>query len=199
MRDKTVHLIDDDEGVREALTVLLTEAGYAVRSYKSGLDFLATFDPAAQGCIVSDIRMPGLDGLELQQRLLTLNITLPLIFITGHGDIQMAVQAIRGGASDFIEKPFDEALLIGALEREFDQTVHPVQQEERDETQRKLAGLTPRERQVLDCMVDGKPNKVTAHELGLSIRTVETHRAHVMQKMDVSSLSELVRQVIAVR
>ncbi|MCA0200084.1 MAG: response regulator [Proteobacteria bacterium] len=199
MLDKIVHLIDDDEGVREALTVLLTEAGYAVRSYKSGLDFLAIFDPKAPGCIVSDIRMPGLDGLELQQRLRALNITLPLIFITGHGDIQMAVQAIRGGASDFIEKPFDEALLIGALEREFSQTAQSIRPGEHDDIRRKLEGLTPRERQVLDCMVDGKPNKVTAFELGLSIRTVETHRAHVMQKMDVASLSELVRQVIAVR
>lgn len=199
MSDKTVHLIDDDEGVREALTVLLTEAGYAVRSYKSGLDFLATFDPKAQGCIVSDIRMPGLDGLELQQRLRTLSITLPLIFITGHGDIQMAVQAIRGGASDFIEKPFDENILMGALEREFSRKVSPVKPEEGDETRRKLAALTPRECEVLDCMIDGKPNKVTAHALGLSIRTVETHRAHVMQKMGVASLSELVRQVIAAR
>lgn len=199
MRDKTVHLVDDDEGVREALTVLLTEAGYAVRSYKSGLDFLATFDPAAQGCIVSDIRMPGLDGLELQQRLRVLKITLPLIFITGHGDIQMAVQAIRGGASDFIEKPFDEAVLIGALEREFSRTTRHVNPQESNETRQKLADLTPRERQVLDCMVDGKANKVTAFELGLSIRTVETHRAHVMQKMGAGSLSELVRLVIAVR
>jgi two-component system response regulator FixJ len=199
MGDKTVYLIDDDEGVREALTVLLTEAGYAIRSYKSGLEFLETFDPKAQGCIVSDIRMPGLDGLELQQRLRTLNITLPLIFITGHGDIQMAVQAIRAGASDFIEKPFDEALLIGALEREFNRAAQVVPAEGYDDIRSKLAALTPRERQVLDCMVEGKPNKVTAHELGLSIRTVETHRAHVMQKMDVGSLSELVRQVIAVR
>ncbi len=199
MADKTVHLIDDDEGVREALTVLLTEAGYAVRSYKSGLEFLATFDPKAQGCIVSDIRMPGIDGLELQERLRALNIALPLIFITGHGDIQMAVQAIRGGASDFIEKPFDESLLIGALEREFSQSARVVKPEENSDTRQKLAGLTPRELQVLDCMVEGKPNKVTAFELGLSIRTVETHRAHVMQKMGAGSLSELVRLVIAAR
>lgn len=197
MTDTTVHLVDDDEGVREALTVLLTEAGFAVRTYKSGTEFLEKFDPASRGCIVSDIRMPGLDGLELQQRLRARKVKQPIIFITGHGDIQMAVQAIRGGASDFIEKPFDDAVLINAIRRELNAAPADEAPASDSEARRKLAQLTPREREVLDCMVAGKANKITAFELGLSIRTVETHRAHIMQKMSAGSLSELVRMVIA--
>ncbi len=196
---KTVHLIDDDEGVREALTILLAEAGFTVRSHKSGSDFLAVATESLDGCIVSDIRMPGVDGLELQQRLREKKIDLPLVFVTGHGDVQMAVQAMRGGALDFIEKPFDDLILVEAVNRALKQAPLAATGDLMHEIRDNLDSLTPREREVLDCMVAGKPNKITAHELGMSVRTVEVHRARIMQKMNAGSLSELVRQVIAAR
>lgn len=192
-----VHLIDDDEGVREGLTILLAEAGFMVRAHKSGTDFLEGLSSATSGVIISDIRMPGIDGLELQQRLKAAKHGLPLIFITGHGDIQMAVQAIKEGASDFIEKPFDDQLLIDAVHTASRRKALPAKVQPNNEAVERLAALTPREREVLDCMVSGKLNKITAHELGMSIRTVETHRARIMQKMQARSLSELVRMVVS--
>jgi two-component system response regulator FixJ len=194
-----VHLIDDDEGVREALTILLTEAGFTVRSHKSGTDFLGVFPAIDPGCIISDIRMPGIDGLELQQRLKGARNTLPLIFITGHGDIQMAVQAMREGAMNFIEKPFDDTILIEAVRLALKSmrgasTVDPL-----GEVQARIDSLTPREKEVLECLVIGKANKITAFDLGMSIRTVEVHRARIMQKMQAGSLSELVRLVLSVQ
>jgi len=193
----TVHLIDDDEGVREALTILLTEAGYAVRSYKSGVEFLGAAAATSTGCIVSDIRMPGLDGLELQQRLKSKNNTLPLIFITGHGDVQMAVQAMREGARDFIEKPFDDSILVDAIANALKSARAAQLADVPIEVRERLASLTPREKEVLECLVLGKLNKTTAFELGMSVRTVEVHRAHIMQKMQARSLSELVRMVLS--
>jgi len=194
-----VHLVDDDEGVREGLTILLTEAGFMVRAHKSGTDFLETLASATSGVIVSDIRMPGIDGLELQQRLKAAKHHLPLIFITGHGDIQMAVQAIKEGASDFIEKPFDDQILIDAVQTAAQRKPLGQTPAMSAETVERLASLTPREKEVLDCLVNGKLNKITAHELGMSIRTVETHRARIMQKMQARSLSELVRMVMSVQ
>jgi two-component system response regulator FixJ len=192
-----VHLVDDDEGVREALTILLTEAGFTVRTHKSGSDFLEVLSAATAGVIVSDIRMPGIDGLELQQRLKAARNSLPLIFITGHGDIQMAVQAIKEGASDFIEKPFDDNTLIEAITAAAKREASAVASDINGEVAERLASLTPREKEVLECLVIGKFNKITAHELGMSIRTVETHRARIMQKMQAKSLSELVRLVMS--
>lgn len=194
-----VHLIDDDEGVREALTILLAEAGFMVRTHKSGLDFLEVLDSASSGVIVSDIRMPGIDGLELQQRLKSAKHTLPLIFITGHGDIQMAVQAIKEGASDFLEKPFEDSLLIEAIYTAAARKGTAQADQSAGETAERIATLTPREKEVLDCLVVGKLNKITAHDLGMSIRTVETHRARIMKKMQARSLSELVRMVMSVQ
>lgn len=195
----TVHLIDDDDGVREALTILLTEAGFTVRSHRSGTEFLAAFETAGRGCIVSDIRMPGIDGLELQQKLKAAKSSFPLIFITGHGDIQMAVQAMREGALNFIEKPFDDNLLIEAVQSALKSVNDRPGADEADAVKARLDTLTPREREVLDCLVLGKPNKITAHDLGMSIRTAEVHRARIMQKMEASSLSELVRMVLSVQ
>lgn len=192
-----VHLIDDDEGVREGLTILLAEAGFMVRSHKSGADFLDTLASATSGVIVSDIRMPGIDGLELQQRLKAAKHGLPLIFITGHGDIQMAVQAIKEGASDFIEKPFDDQLLIDAVQTAAQRKTMAATPQPNNQIAEHLSTLTPREKEVLECLVMGKLNKITAHDLGMSIRTVETHRARIMQKMEARSLSELVRMVIS--
>jgi len=192
-----IHLIDDDEGVREALTILLAEAGFMVRAHKSGLEFLEVFASATSGVIISDIRMPGIDGLELQQRLKAAKNTLPLIFITGHGDIQMAVQAIKEGASDFLEKPFEDSLLIEAIRAASARKSATLPDQSSGEVMERLATLTPREKEVLDCLVIGKQNKITAHDLGMSIRTVETHRARIMQKMQARSLSELVRMVMS--
>lgn len=195
-----VHLIDDDEGVREALTILLAESGFAVRTHKSGTEFLDALSSANSGCIVSDIRMPGIDGLELQQRLKAAKNCLPLIFITGHGDIQMAVQAIREGAMDFIEKPFEDNVLIQSIRRALKNAGgQAAPQEPTREIAARLESLTPREREVLERLVIGKLNKITAHELDMSIRTVEVHRARIMQKMQARSLSELVRLVISVQ
>lgn len=191
-----VHLIDDDEGVREGLTILLAEAGFMVRAYKSGADFLETLSQVTSGVIVSDIRMPGIDGLELQQRLKTAKNALPLVFMTGHGDIQMAVHAIKEGASDFIEKPFDDQILINAIRTAVKRKGPAPTPLSSGEAAERLALLTPREKEVLDCLVIGKLNKITAHELGMSIRTVETHRARIMQKMQARSLSELIRFVM---
>lgn len=193
-----VHLIDDDEGVREGLTILLTEAGFMVRAYKSGTEFMAAIATAISGVIVSDIRMPGIDGIELQQRLKATKNALPIVFMTGHGDIQMAVRAIKEGASDFLEKPFDDQVLIDAVRAAMKRKALTPASVPSGEVVERLASLTPREKEVLECLVIGKLNKVTAHELGMSIRTVETHRARVMQKMQAHSLSELVRLVIGV-
>ena len=195
----TVHLVDDDEGVREALTILLTEAGYAVRSYKSGNDFLASLDSAGPGCIVSDIRMPGIDGLELQQRLKGAKNSLPLIFITGHGDIQMAVQAMRDGALNFLEKPFDDRALIEAITAASQTAKAKVSEDSKNEIAARIEALTPREKEVLERLVLGKLNKTTAFELGMSVRTVEVHRARIMQKTQAGSLSELVRMVLSIQ
>jgi two-component system response regulator FixJ len=195
---RTVHLIDDDEAVREALTILLTEAGFTVRSHKSGTDFLDQLASIAPGCIVSDIRMPGIDGLELQQRLNESQIKLPLIFITGHGDVQMAVQAMRNGAVNFIEKPFDDATLIDAIELAFQSPQMASTAPVTAEIKERMNTLTPREKEVLTCLIAGKLNKIMAFELDMSVRTVEVHRARIMQKMQAHSLSELVRMVLSV-
>lgn len=200
MTDHAVHLIDDDDAVREALTLLLVESGFTVRTYKSGVDFLAASRSEAPGCIVSDIRMPELDGLELQAKLRAGGSTAPIIFITGHGDVPMAVQALRAGALDFIEKPFDDDHLLASIKRalEFSEQ-RKTQDAARGEIEHRLATLTSREAEVLDCLIAGRPNKIIAFDLNMSMRTVEVHRARIMQKMNAGSLSELVRMVITVR
>lgn len=189
-----VHLIDDDESVRQALAFLLTTAGHAVRVYESGtafLDALATLQP---GCIISDVRMPGIDGLELQRRLKTLDINLPFIIMTGHADVPLAVEAMKAGAIDFIEKPFDDELLLSAINTalaRFSEAGH--REAEITQIQTKLQSLSAREQQVLQGLLAGHPNKTIAYDLSLSPRTVEVHRANVMTKMGASSLSDLIR------
>jgi two-component system response regulator FixJ len=194
----TVHVIDDDDAVREAIEFLLSGADFTVSSYRSATDFLALLDRVAPGCIVSDIRMPGIDGLELQQKLNTAHCALPLIFITGHGDIPMAVQALRGGARDFIEKPFDQDVLLDAIRAALESTKTRASDPISGDLRERFESLTAREREVLKCLIAGNANKITAFELGMSIRTVEVHRARIMQKMRARSLSELVRLVMAV-
>jgi two-component system response regulator FixJ len=192
-----VHLIDDDEAVRQALAFLLATAGHAVRVYDSAEAFLENARRVEGGCVVSDVRMPGLDGLALLRRLKEIGVTLPVVIMTGHGDVPLAVEAMKAGAIDFIEKPFDDEVLLAAIR---------VALNRQDETGRrdgetarirgKIDLLSDRERQVMDGLVAGHPNKTIAYDLQLSPRTVEVHRANLMIKMGANSLSDLVRMAL---
>jgi len=192
-----VHVIDDDESVRHALAFLLATAGIPVRVHESGDAFLKTIDSLQAGCILTDIRMPGIDGLALQRRLTELGIKLPVIVMTGHGDVPMAVEAMKAGAVDFIEKPFDDTMLVNAIQTALAEYSEQGQREsESARIVAKANGLSVRERQVLDGLIAGLPNKTIAFDLAISPRTVEIHRANVMTKMGASSLSELVRMAL---
>jgi len=190
----TVYVVDDDDGMRNALSALLSTVGFTTSVFSRAADFLAQFKPDDPGCLVLDIRMPEMSGLELQQQLNRRGSMLPVIFITGHGDVPMAVQAMKEGAFEFIQKPFRDQDLL-------DRINHALQQDaenrkgvaKRAEITRRLESLTPRERQVLDMVVDGGANKVIAIDLGLSERTVEIHRAKVMEKMGARSVAHLVK------
>jgi two-component system response regulator FixJ len=197
MTNTIVHLIDDDDGVRQSLAFLLATAGLAVRVYESGAAFLAALGTLQPGCIVSDVRMPGIDGLELQRRLKALGVHLPMIIMTGHADVPLAVEAMKAGAVDFIEKPFDDELLLSAIRVALDRYNELDHYEtEVVRIQTRLQSLSPRERQVLDGLLAGYPNKTIAYDLKLSPRTVEVHRANVMMKMGANSLSGLVRMAV---
>lgn len=189
-----VHIVDDDQAIRHAMEMLLRSVDMPHNIFASSAEFLAHYSKACRGCLVLDIRMPGMGGLELQKKLGESGSTLPIIFITGFGDVPMAVEAIQKGALDFIEKPFRDQELLEridkAMQTDAEQRGH---QEELAETRERLSRLTPREREVLDLVVTGKANKIIAHELGVSQRTVEIHRARVMEKMAARSLAELVR------
>ena len=191
-----VHLIDDDEDVRRALAFLLGTAGMMVRIYESGLEFLDAYDEALQGCIVSDVRMPGIDGLELLRRLQEKKSAMPVIVMTGHADVHLAVEAMKAGAVDFIEKPFADEILLDAIRQALERQDRPDQEFELSQVRSRIAALTQREKQVLDGLLAGNPNKVIAYDLGLSPRTVEVHRASMMTKMAAASLSELLRMAI---
>lgn len=192
-----VHVIDDDADVRHSLAFLLTAAGFAVRVHESAVAFLAVLAEVREGCVVTDIRMPQMNGLELQRRLGELESGLPVIVMTGHGDVPLAVEAMKAGAVDFIEKPFDDEVLLSAVRAAL---ARHAQESARDartlEIQDRIKRLSEREREVLDRLVAGKPNKVIAFELGISPRTVEVYRANVMTKMQADSLSELVRMAL---
>jgi two-component system response regulator FixJ len=192
-----VHLIDDDEAVRQSLAFLLATAGHAVRVYESAEAFLDAAGSAQPGCIVSDVRMPGLDGLALQRRLKEIGITRPVVIMTGHADVPMAVEAMKAGAVDFIEKPFDDQALLSAIRTALNLRDESVQRDaEVAGIRTKIDSLSERERQVLDGLVAGMPNKTIAYDLELSPRTVEVHRANLMIKMGAASLSELVRMAL---
>lgn len=195
-----VFIVDDDQGVREAIKILMRSIGYESETYPSAGEFLRAFDHDMVGCLVLDVRMPGMSGLELQNRLTSLGSTLPIIFITAHGDVPMAVEAVKAGALDFVQKPFRDQELIDKIQEAFARNAH-VRKEQRNRrtTTDRLASLTPREREVMDMVVDGKANKVIAIDLGLSQRTVEIHRARVMSKMQAESLSHLVQMVLRIR
>jgi two-component system response regulator FixJ len=192
-----VHLVDDDEDVRRALAFLLGTAGFAVLVYESAQAFLERHDKKQSGCLVSDIRMPTMDGLELLKRLRELGSPLPVIMMTGHADVALAVEAMKAGAVDFIEKPFADEILLSAITAALSRRGQPNEEDSGTERIRaKLATLSEREKQVLEGLFSGHPNKTIAYDLGISPRTVEVHRANVMIKMGASSLSELVRMAI---
>ncbi len=193
----TVFVVDDDEAVRDSLAMLMRSVGIEVETHAHAGDFLAAYDPQRPGCLVLDIRMPGISGLDLQHRLGEEGALLPIIFITGHGDVPMAVKAIQNGAVDFIQKPFHDQALLDRIQQALRLDAERRRSLElRAEIARRLDRLSPRERQVLDLVVAGNANKVIAGRLGLSQRTVEIHRAKVMEKMEADSLAHLVRMVM---
>lgn len=195
----TVFVVDDDESVRSSLRFLLRSVGLESRTFASASEFLENYDPAHPGCLVLDVRMPGMSGLELQQQLNLRGAVIPVIFITGHGDIPMAVEAMQHGAHDFLQKPFRDQDLIDRIQRALAKDSKArAALGEHESIRARLDTLTPREREVLALMAQGKPNKVMAHELGVSQRTVEIHRARVMEKSGAASLAQLVRMVMDV-
>ncbi|MFL9839772.1 response regulator FixJ [Sphingomonas sp. ST-64] len=199
MSDKRlIHLIDDEESVRRSASFLLKTSGFEVRAYPSGVVFLKEARHPDPGCILLDIRMPEIDGLEVQRELNARGVALPVIVLTGHGDVATAVTAMKQGAVDFLEKPFEKSALLAALERGFERLARSGDAEvEGQEAQVRVAALTPRERDVLRGLVAGHPNKTIAYDLGISPRTVEVHRANVMTKLEVRSLSEALRIAFA--
>lgn len=200
MAEPVIHVIDDDEAMRQSLAFLLESAGLAVQAYDSAVSFLETLDQLAPGCIVTDIRMPGTSGLELVRRLRERGVALPVIVITGHGDVPLAVEAMKAGVADFLEKPFEDEALLDAINEVLHQK--GASREETAETRRLkeiFDALSPREQQVLEGVVDGKMNKTIAFELGISPRTVEVYRANMMSKTGARGLSELIRMVMLAR
>lgn len=194
-----IFVVDDDAAVRDALKLLLRSVGQAVETFASAQEFLDAYGEDRPGCLVLDIRMAGMSGLELQQKLNERHSILPIIFITGHGDVPMAVEAMQAGAVDFIQKPFRDQDLIDRINQALEKDANNRSAlGERNDIRRRLETLTPREREVLDLVVHGKANKVIAGDLKLSQRTVEIHRARVMEKMQASSLAHLVRMVLEV-
>jgi two-component system response regulator FixJ len=192
-----VHLIDDDEGVRRALAFLLGTAGLAVKVYESASAFLERCEDFQSGCVVSDVRMPGIDGVELLRHLQEKRARMPVVIMTGHADVPLAVAAMKAGAIDFIEKPFADDVLLASIQAAFKREgamARPAG--DIAQIQGRLSSLTPREKEVLDGLLAGYPNKTIAYDLGLSPRTVEVHRANVMTKMCASSLPELVRMTL---
>ena len=195
--DEVVHVIDDDEAMRNSLAFLLRAAKVEVQTHESATAFLESLPKAKPGCIVTDVRMPGMSGIDLLKRLRQLKIVMPVIVITGHGDVPLAVEAMKGGAADFLEKPFDDDVLLAAIRSALNvQATDIEQQASRNAINERLAALSNRERQVLDGLVAGHPNKTIAFDLGISPRTIEIYRANVMTKMKASSLSDLVRMAL---
>jgi two-component system, LuxR family, response regulator FixJ len=195
--DAIVHVIDDDEAVRQSLEFMLRTCGVAAKTYDSASAFLDALPATDTGCIITDVRMPGMSGIELLKRLGQLQINMPVIVITGHGDVPLAVEAMKNGAVDFLEKPYEDELLLGSVRSALDRSQQAAARDaKRAEVEARLASLTHREREVLEGLVAGKPNKIIAFDLSISPRTVEIYRANVMTKMGASSLSELVRMAL---
>lgn len=197
MTDGVVHVVDDDEAMRDSLTFLLEEAGLAVRTYAAPSEILAAASALEAGCILTDVRMPEMTGLDLIRRLRAEGVTHPAIVMTGHADVPLAIEAMRLGVEDFIEKPFDDEQLIAALEGALAAgEAQRRREEEVADIRARAASLSGREGEVLQGLIEGKPNKIIAYDLGISARTVEVYRAHVMTKMGARSLSDLVRMAL---
>jgi len=197
---QTVYVVEDDEAVRDSLELLLKSDGKPVKTYESATAFLKDYSDQMAGCIVLDIRMPGMDGMELQKKLNERHSILPIIFVTGHGDVPMAVDAMKEGAVDFIQKPYREEALLEKIEAALAQDLEQRKSlGEKQEIIRRIKSLTPREHEIMDRMIAGQANKVIAIELEISQRTVEIHRSRVMHKMGTHSLAHLVRMVLSVK
>lgn len=192
-----VHVVDDNPAVRDAIRWLVEQVGLSARTYATAQEFLSACNPGMRGCLVLDIRMPGISGLDLQDRLQEQGVHLPVIIITGHGDVPIAVRAMKAGALEFLQKPFNDQTLLDAIHAAL-KKYHAIweQQDQCDHTTRNLSTLTPREQEVLDLLRHGKPNKVIAYKLGLSVRTVEGYRARIMEKMGAHSLGQLIEMVV---
>jgi two-component system, LuxR family, response regulator FixJ len=195
--ESLVHVIDDDDAVRDSLKFLLTAAGIEVRTYVSAKAFLDTLANSVSGCVITDVRMPEMSGIELLQRIQEMQLALPVIVITGHGDVPLAVEAMKIGAVDFLEKPFDDEVLLAAVRAALRRKgAEDGREAERRQLIERIEALSRRERQVLDGLVAGHPNKIIAFDLGISPRTVEIYRANLMTKMQAASLSDLVRMAL---
>jgi len=197
LAERRVYIVDDDEAVRDSLSMLLESKAFAVKSFASAVEFLAAASSLHPGCLIGDIRMPEMDGLELQQHLIDRSLDFPLIVITGHGDVPVAVRAMKAGAVDFIEKPFTYEAILDSLEVGFLRLTAPDKDPVKVAAIAKLELLSPRELEVLQGLLAGLPNKSIAYDLNISPRTVEIHRARVMDKMGARSLSELIRLALA--
>jgi two-component system response regulator FixJ len=192
-----VHIIDDDEAVRQSTAFLLRTANIQVQTYETATNFLDALSQVKPGCVVTDVRMPGLSGIELLQRLRALKFSMPVIVITGHGDVPLAVEAMKAGAMDFIEKPFNDEVLLGAVRTAL--SAHAIDSKHQAlnaAVNSRIASLSNREREVLEGLVAGHPNKTIAYDLGISPRTVEIYRANLMTKMEATSLSDLIRMAL---
>jgi len=195
----TVHVIDDDDALRESLAFLLSTARIAVATYPSAAAFIEAIPAAELSCVITDVRMPGMSGIDLLKRLREMKIDVPVIVITGHGDVPLAVEAMKVGAIDFLEKPFDDEVLLASVRAAIERRGGAIKRDaERAQIESKLAGLSNRERDVLVGLVAGQANKQIAFDLGISPRTVEIYRANLMSKMQAGSLSELVRMALIV-
>jgi len=200
MPDKTVFVVDDDAAVRNGLSFLLRTAGYTVETFPSALSFLENYDPRRGGCLLLDVQMPRMTGVELQQQLNVRGWRIPVIFITGHATVAQAIAAIKAGAFDFVEKPLREDQLLECIERSLNWHDRAHEERlERAQLEARVALLTEREREVLDLVAAGEPNKLIARHLGISFRTVELHRGHIIEKLQARSLSDLIRMAIIIK
>lgn len=198
MTNHNVYVVDDDQAVRDSLRWLIESVGLHVKTFSNGQELLENFNEEEISCLVLDVRMPGISGLDLQQRLKNMNAKIPMIIVTGHADVPMAIQAMKAGAFDFIEKPYSDQLLLERIQCAIEQDdCFKQQQAVNNEINERIDSLTPREREVMGLVVGGHSNKSIAKELGVSIKTVEVHRGNLMTKMKASSLSELVRLVMS--
>ena len=191
-----VHVVDDDAAIRRSLERLLASAGFTPVSYETSVAFLAAASGRLTGCVLLDLWMPGIDGLEVQAHLRQMGVLLPVIVMTAGGDVQTAVRAMKAGAIDFIEKPFYDEVLLSAIEASLAPAGYGDRADEILDAARRLGALSPRERQVLDALLAGRPNKVIAYDLGLSVRTVEVHRARMMERLGVRHLSQAIRVAV---